>query len=67
MAHENRSAPSGRAPSGKPASASAIEAFVPSKIWSVPAIVSWTVAPSGMAPKNAIDPCVTVVGIGVRR
>ncbi len=64
MAHEKRRAPSGREPAGKPASASAIEAFVPSKIWSVAATVIWTVAPSGTAPKNAIEPCLAVVGDG---
>ena len=53
VTQEYRRAPSGVRPPGKLASASAMDARAPSTISSVAATVIWTVAPSGMEPRNA--------------
>ena len=56
--HENMSAASGCASAGKSAVARARASFVPARMSSVFAVVSWTVAPTGTEPNRDTDPVV---------
>ena len=58
--HENMSAASGRASSGKPARARARASRVPARMSSVPAVVSWTVDPTGTPPWTRTTPVARV-------